>query len=528
MYPPQGTNMTDQQRNTPEIALNKNAFSPANNAEGPKGSVGVNSRLSAVPEAKPIGREGCELLSFELPEGEAGVGIQNVCKSSGTPERALAVAGVQTGIRDAEGVTCAAHGASDTFDNMSEPLVSVIVPVYNAQDYLQCCIDNVLGQTYGNIELICVDDGSTDASAQILEHARVSDSRVRVISQPNQGPGVARNTGIDAARGQYLLFVDADDYWRPMLVEHAVARAREFDADIVAFNYSVFNQRVGLEHDPDWTLVASRYPQDRAFDWRENPEPLFFTFENLPWNKMFKAQFIAENNIRYFDTYLTEDLMFSGSALVLAKKIVTLDERLMIRREDIGTNIMAGKDKHPFDFINAFAAFREKMAARADFALLEPAYRYWAGSALTYNLLTLNEAATFEAVFDELHASGLARMGLDGAAVKNPFDAQVIEYIKAGSKVDALFFAARLKFDEAKLAQFRLGAAEQETEHVRKQLADMTAWRDGLQRDHDELWARYNQLDAQHRMMEQSAEQRVGQALCKLPRALQRVAKSKG
>jgi glycosyltransferase EpsH len=489
----------------------------------------VNSRLSAVPEAKPSGREGCELLSFELPEGEAGAGIQNVYKSSGTPERTLAAAENEAEIRDAEGVTCAAHGTSDTFDNMSEPLVSVIVPVYNAQDYLQCCIDNVLGQTYGNIELICVDDGSTDASAQILEHARVSDSRVRVISQPNQGPGVARNTGIDAARGQYLLFVDADDYWRPMLVEHAVARAREFDADIVAFNYSVFNQRVGLEYDPDWTLVASRYPQDRAFDWRENPEPLFFTFENLPWNKLFKAQFIADNNIRYFDTYLTEDLMFSGSALVLAKKIATLDERLMIRREDIGTNIMAGKDNHPFDFINAFAAFREKMAARADFALLEPAYRYWAGSALTYNLLTLNEAATFEAVFDELHASGLARMGLDGAAVKNPFDAQVIDHIKAGRKVDALFFAARLKFDEAKLAQFRLGEMQQRSEkdiaRVQHELDDMTAWRDGLQRDHDELWARYNQLDAQHRMMEQSAEQRVGQALCKLPRALQRVAK---
>jgi ferredoxin-type protein NapG len=74
-------------------------------AEGSKGSVGVNSRLSAVPEAKPSGREGCELLSFELPEGEAGVGIQNVCKSSGTPERALAAAEAEAGIRDAEGVT---------------------------------------------------------------------------------------------------------------------------------------------------------------------------------------------------------------------------------------------------------------------------------------------------------------------------------------------------------------------------------------------------------------------------------------
>jgi hypothetical protein len=87
--------MTDQQRNTPATALNKNASSPANNAEGPEGSVGVNSRLSAVPETEQSEvewREGCELLSFELPGGEAGVGIQNVCKSSGTPERALAVA----------------------------------------------------------------------------------------------------------------------------------------------------------------------------------------------------------------------------------------------------------------------------------------------------------------------------------------------------------------------------------------------------------------------------------------------------
>jgi predicted GIY-YIG superfamily endonuclease len=95
----------------------------AKDAEGPKGSVGVNSRLSAVPEAKPSGREGCELLSFELPGGEAGVGIQNVCKSSGTPERASAAAENEAGIRDAEGVTGGNVPASDTFgtENMTAP-----------------------------------------------------------------------------------------------------------------------------------------------------------------------------------------------------------------------------------------------------------------------------------------------------------------------------------------------------------------------------------------------------------------------
>jgi hypothetical protein len=87
------------------LALIVANFPATFSGEGSKGSVGVNCCVSAIPEAKPSGREGCELLSFELPGGEAGVGIQNVCKSSGTPERALAVAEISTAIRYAEGVT---------------------------------------------------------------------------------------------------------------------------------------------------------------------------------------------------------------------------------------------------------------------------------------------------------------------------------------------------------------------------------------------------------------------------------------
>jgi glycosyltransferase EpsH len=425
----------------------------------------------------------------------------------------------------------------------AQPLVSVIIPVFNAQEYLRGCVESVQLQTYQNVEIICIDDGSTDQSPQILAEASAADPRIKVFTQENQGPGVARNTGLDHAQGAYLLFLDADDYYRRELIEHTLDCALEHNAQIVAFNYTVFNQRAGCEYDPEWTLVASRYPQGQTFDWHANPEPLFFTFENLPWNKMFEAEFIRQNNIRYFETYLTEDLMFSGSALVWAKRIATLDERLLVRREDIGTNIMAGKDKHPFDFINAFAAFREKIAQRADFAQLEPAYRYWAASGLTYNLLTLNQPDTFNAVFDNLHESGLARMGLDAEKVKNPFDNQVIDYIKAGKKLDLLFYATRFKADEASLTQFKLGETQQRAEkdiaRVQHELDDMTAWRDGLQRDHDDLWAQYNalaeernqltdernQLRAQYESLQNSAEQRVGQAICKLPRAIQRATK---
>lgn len=116
------------------------------------------------------------------------------------------------------------------------PLVSVVIPVYNTEDYLSLCISSILGQTYKNIEVICVDDGSTDESLSILREFERHDNRVRVFTQKNLRQGAARNHGMDEARGDFLFFMDSDDRLHSYAIAKMVEIAQNENADIVSFN----------------------------------------------------------------------------------------------------------------------------------------------------------------------------------------------------------------------------------------------------------------------------------------------------
>lgn len=129
-------------------------------------------------------------------------------------------------------------------------LISVIVPVYNAEKYIERCVDSILGQTYRNFELLLIDDGSLDGSASICKKYAEDDHRISVISQPNGGAGKARNTGIKLAKGEYVAFVDSDDYISPSYLENLYKAALSGEFDIVQCNYlsvSSKNIRVILE-----------------------------------------------------------------------------------------------------------------------------------------------------------------------------------------------------------------------------------------------------------------------------------------
>jgi len=123
--------------------------------------------------------------------------------------------------------------------NSDNPLVSVIVPVYNAESYVDKCIRSLTAQTYANIEIIAVNDGSKDISGTIIEELAQTDKRIRFINQPNQGVCIARNNGIDMARGEYLLFVDGDDFLEPDYVEALATAAMANDSDLVIGGYTI-------------------------------------------------------------------------------------------------------------------------------------------------------------------------------------------------------------------------------------------------------------------------------------------------
>ena len=119
--------------------------------------------------------------------------------------------------------------------------VSVIIPVYNAEKYLKQCLNSICRQTLQEIEIICVDDGSTDNSLNILQEYTNADPRIQVLTQKNQGAGAARNYGLRTARGLYLSFLDADDFFEPNMLEEAVNTIELYSADFVVFESDQFH-----------------------------------------------------------------------------------------------------------------------------------------------------------------------------------------------------------------------------------------------------------------------------------------------
>ena len=121
--------------------------------------------------------------------------------------------------------------------------VSVIIPVYNVEPYLKQCMDSVVGQTLKDIEIICVDDGSTDNSLDILREYAAEDSRIQIIEQKNAGAGAARNNGMRYATGKYLSFLDSDDFFEPRMLEKAYDLAEKDQADFVAYKIRSVSHR---------------------------------------------------------------------------------------------------------------------------------------------------------------------------------------------------------------------------------------------------------------------------------------------
>uniref|UniRef100_UPI0025D90CC0 glycosyltransferase family 2 protein n=1 Tax=Ruminococcus sp. TaxID=41978 RepID=UPI0025D90CC0 len=199
--------------------------------------------------------------------------------------------------------------------------VSVIIPVYNAEDYLVDSLGDMLSQTYTDFEVICVNDGSTDNSEAIIEDFCKKDDRIRLISQSNCGGGAARNKGYDHSNGDYILFLDADDRFEKQLIENAVLLMEREKSDVLVFAADEFHYETGIKKPAPW-LLQSGYE-------RYDGNPFHYTTTTV-WNKMYRHDFLARNNIRHQDERVTAfSMYFTFFALFYASKIDFLDEVLV-------------------------------------------------------------------------------------------------------------------------------------------------------------------------------------------------------
>ena len=186
-------------------------------------------------------------------------------------------------------------------DNNNQPKISIIVPVYNIENYISTCVQSICNQTYNNLEIFLVNDGSTDHSRKICEFFAKKDKRIKIIDKKNGGLSSARNIAIDKTTGNYILFVDGDDYIERDLVELLVADALSNQADIATFSFTQFS-------DEDNVVVASKHnnhfvlPKEKALSFLLYQKNV----TTSAWGKLYKKELF--NSIRYPEGAICEDL----------------------------------------------------------------------------------------------------------------------------------------------------------------------------------------------------------------------------
>lgn len=215
--------------------------------------------------------------------------------------------------------------------------ISIIMPLYNAEKYLEEAIGSLINQTFSNFELLCINDCSTDGTSAILEKLCLKDARIRVINNDTrQGAAVSRNLGITEAKGKYLVFLDGDDVFDEDLLKASFNTAERTDAEIVLFDYMHVNSEdIYIKrkiHHGD--VYIARYCRD-VFCIKELQPHEFIGFSAATCNKLYRRSFIDSNNVLFQNLPSSNDVFFSLYSLLVSNKIIVLnDERVMVYARD--------------------------------------------------------------------------------------------------------------------------------------------------------------------------------------------------
>lgn len=211
--------------------------------------------------------------------------------------------------------------------------ISVVMPIYNAVDYIRPAIDSVLNQTLTDIELICVDDGSTDNTLSVLKEYQQSDERVRIITENNAGPSTARNKGLARARGKYVIFLDADDFYDYELLEKLYGLAEENTLDIAICKFDIYNNRKSKFEDNIRSDHGEIFNESEIVSKNDYPDVILSCTTGYVWNKLFRKEFLHEKELTFDpDLRVFEDTHFVVNALSLAERIGKCHERLIHHR----------------------------------------------------------------------------------------------------------------------------------------------------------------------------------------------------
>lgn len=298
-------------------------------------------------------------------------------------------------------------------ESLKQPIVSVIMPVYNGETYLRQCLDSVVNQTLKEIEIICVDDGSSDRSVEILKEYAEKDERVMVLQQENAGAGAARNNGLSKASGKYLSFLDSDDFFETDMLEKAVEKIAADRADFVVFRCDHYLNDTNTFKKAAYTLKKQTLPPYTPFNFRQITDNVFKAFVGWAWDKVYDREFVMKHNLKFQEQRTSNDMLFVFSALVLAKRITYLDTVLAHQRRNNGESLSNTREKSWFCFYNALTALRDVLKEKGLYEELKKDFVNYAVHFSLWNLNTIT-GECYEKLYTKLHEEWFRELEVTG------------------------------------------------------------------------------------------------------------------
>lgn len=227
---------------------------------------------------------------------------------------------------------------------MTKPKVTVIIPVYNVESWLEDCLNSVISQDYQELEILCVNDGSTDSSPRILERFAAHDTRIKILSHPNHGLGYTRNVGIDQAEGKYILCVDSDDMLGERFISSLVDQAETQELDLLCFDYKPFSEDDSIRNQAPQRLKHHRFEYPGIWNGRT----LFSEMRKKDdyfcggWLALYRTDWLHGHQIRFTEQILHEDEYFLFCCFLYAERAAFLPVQGYFYRLRSGS-IMSGE-----------------------------------------------------------------------------------------------------------------------------------------------------------------------------------------
>lgn len=299
--------------------------------------------------------------------------------------------------------------------NNFEPLVSIVVPVYNGELYIEAGLKAILQQSYRNIEVIALDDGSKDSSYKIMQALATTDNRLKVLHHENQGAGATRNEGLNKAKGKYIVFWDSDDSFELTAIEKCVEQAERLNSDIVVYKAMTYNCQTGKRAFLNDGLDALELRGQASLAPQELAEELFNSLLIQIWNKLYRRAFLLEKQVVFQSIARSNDVLFTVQALCSADRLSFINEVLVYYKVGDDQGLHASNDKTPLCFYEALLASRNFLEKQQLEDSYGKSFNRLAIDVIFYNLTVLKTTEARKLVIKKLRQEGLKQLGLEAS-----------------------------------------------------------------------------------------------------------------